>query len=700
MRKQLLLLKSLLVVAMLGVGTSAWADTNVLYGRAVTADAENGISAWNAETDIAEGAWTGSTFYAAVNTNGLVIYNQDSNHATTGTLSNASQGITNTSITAPQTNSTLTYDIVWDNGGTVGHNDNFQYLYIGNNIKFKAYAQAQKGEVVIGSNTITVPNACNNNNGNRQNDVWTIHMVVNTATNMVTELTIKGSTGTNKVNYTLDEAKSAGDATFTSLSLGWNRGNYRPASTTTLRSIKITEETSSETYADYTVHFVDNNGATVKEDAVRSGVVGSTVKASGEDKENYYTTDNKYVFLNDGNGVKVADGGTAEMTVTYTKYGKYAYTINAVDGSSNKLKELATGSYYANDAVSYAYPEYVNVDGTLYSKAAISSVYGSSFDLTSDNQVVNLTYSPTEYTGVVYYSEAEDISGMTADNGGQGSSRSSNCYGAYAASDVEFTTLTPGKYKIRGGFCGNSGTTFTIMAGEETVWTVTTNGSRSETSGDEFSIYATTALIIKAAGAGGNNSRLLDNIIVMKTGDATVSRTITSAKYATYCSPYALDFSGVSGLKAYIAVKNGSDIEFTQVSDVPANTGVLLKGDAGNYAIPVIAESTTDVDGNKFVGVTQETADVAAGIYVLLNGASGVGFYKTTEAFTVGANTAYLPATVANAARKFIAFDGGATAIKSVKSQQAGSDIYNLQGQRVKAAKRGLYIVNGKKVIK
>jgi hypothetical protein len=199
-----------------------------------------------------------------------------------------------------------------------------------------------------------------------------------------------------------------------------------------------------------------------------------------------------------------------------------------------------------------------------------------------------------------------------------------------------------------------------------------------------------------------NSNIDIDYVYIVKTSNnATVSRTISSAKYATYCSPYALDFSGVEGLKAYIAVKNGSDIEFTQVSDVPANTGVLLKGDAGDYAIPVIASSATNVDGNKFVGVTEETADVAAGIYVLLNGASGVGFYKTTEAFTVGANTAYLPASVANAARKFIAFDdNGVTAVKSVKSQQAGSDIYNLQGQRVKAAKRGLYIVNGKKVIK
>ena len=356
-------------------------------------------------------------------------------------------------------------------------------------------------------------------------------MVVNTATNMVTELTIQGSTGKTKVNYTLDDELSAGSATFTSLSLGWNRGNYRPASTTTLRSIKITEETSSDTYANYTVHFVDGDGATVKADEVRSGIVGSTVNASVEDQNTYYTSDYKYVYDNDGSGVEVTDGGSAELTVTYNKLGKYAYTINAVDGTSKILTELATGTYYANDPVSYAYPEYVNVNGTLYTKAATSSVYGSSFDLTSDNQVVNLTYSASDYTDVVYYSEAEDISGMTADNGGQGYSRSSNRYGAYAASDVEFVTLPAGRYKIIGGYCGNTGVTFTVKAGETTVWSAETTGSRAEAEGENFTVDGSTALVIKAAGTGGDNSKLLDNIIIQKI--STTNEVIGTADYTT-----------------------------------------------------------------------------------------------------------------------------------------------------------------------
>ncbi|MBQ8487319.1 MAG: hypothetical protein IJ533_06695, partial [Prevotella sp.] len=95
--------------------------------------------------------------------------------------------------------------------------------------------------------------------------------------------------------------------------------------------------------------------------------------------------------------------------------------------------------------------------------------------------------------------------------------------------------------------------------------------------------------------------------------------------------------------------------------------------------------------------VTAETADVAAGIYVLMDETNGVGFYKTTSAFTVGANTAYLPADIAGA-RAFYGF-GDATAISAVKTVKADGEVYNLNGQRVAAPQKGLYIVNGKKVI-
>ena len=63
---------------------------------------------------------------------------------------------------------------------------------------------------------------------------------------------------------------------------------------------------------------------------------------------------------------------------------------------------------------------------------------------------------------------------------------------------------------------------------------------------------------------------------------------------ATLYTTSALDFSGVNGLTAYTAKRNGSTVTLTQVDNVPANTGVVLMGESNTYRIPRIASSTTD----------------------------------------------------------------------------------------------------------
>jgi len=181
-------------------------------------------------------------------------------------------------------------------------------------------------------------------------------------------------------------------------------------------------------------------------------------------------------------------------------------------------------------------------------------------------------------------------------------------------------------------------------------------------------------------------------------GPESVDKTISDAGYATYCSPYPLDFSATQGLTAYIAKIENNVVTFSAIKKAPANTGLLLKGE-GKYTINTTTETTDDVTGNKLVGVTK-AQEVAAGSFVLLKGTEGVGFYKTKNAFTVGANTAYLPADVAGA-RTFIGFGADeATGIEGVAAEKADNgEIYNLQGQRVMKAQKGLYIINGKKVL-
>ena len=194
-----------------------------------------------------------------------------------------------------------------------------------------------------------------------------------------------------------------------------------------------------------------------------------------------------------------------------------------------------------------------------------------------------------------------------------------------------------------------------------------------------------------------SNNLYINNVVV--TYPATyITKTISSAGYATLYSKYPLDFTG-SGLTAYIATISGTAVSFSEVTSIPAKTGVLLKGDAGEKTITV-AVSNTDVSENKFEGVLEDT-EIESGIFVLMNDSRGLGFYKTKNAFTVGANTAYLPADVVAEGRSFIGIDETPTGVEAISSKQtAAGTYYNLNGQRVTMPTKGLYIVNGKKVMK
>lgn len=117
--------------------------------------------------------------------------------------------------------------------------------------------------------------------------------------------------------------------------------------------------------------------------------------------------------------------------------------------------------------------------------------------------------------------------------------------------------------------------------------------------------------------------------------------------------------------------------------------------------------------GNKLVANTDgtKTAGKDADFYVLgiVNAASKtVGMMPIAAAGTVGKNKAYLPASEvsATAAAKGlkIVIAGQPTAVEGVQANEPATNgnaaIYNLAGQRVNAAAKGIYIINGHKYIK
>ena len=179
----------------------------------------------------------------------------------------------------------------------------------------------------------------------------------------------------------------------------------------------------------------------------------------------------------------------------------------------------------------------------------------------------------------------------------------------------------------------------------------------------------------------------------------SVPVSISAAGWATYSSNYPLDFTGVTVLTAYTASKKGSAVKFNKVTGkVPANTGLLVRGETAN--VPVCA-SADPVD-NLLVGVTAETVKTAGTVFVLMKGSKGIGFYKNTNDFTLRANSAYLPAEAVPTtdARAFIALDDETTGIADVKAVKEDAEgMFDLQGRKIARPTKGLYIVNGKKVV-
>lgn len=227
---------------------------------------------------------------------------------------------------------------------------------------------------------------------------------------------------------------------------------------------------------------------------------------------------------------------------------------------------------------------------------------------------------------------------------------------------------------------------FAVFRGSSIYWATYSQPKYNNSSGEEVVLYRKTAVPV----------------------------TIGVAKYASFCSTCPLDFSS-TGITVYKAKGNGQTVVLTPITDgiVPARQGVVLYcKSATSVNVPVTAETgSTNWTDNELVGITERTLVSATGAdgrtnYILSNETSGVGFYLAAAgngAF-LGANRAYL-STTAPATAPFLAFEEAETTSISeelrVNSEQFATApvCYDFSGRRVEKPTKGIYIVNGKKVL-
>lgn len=198
---------------------------------------------------------------------------------------------------------------------------------------------------------------------------------------------------------------------------------------------------------------------------------------------------------------------------------------------------------------------------------------------------------------------------------------------------------------------------------------------------------------------------------------------ISDAGYSTYFTNVAFEAPADVEVGIVTGVEgNALTIDWTKYSagkTVPANTGVLVKGNKGDYPYVIVNSSAQTPANNLLKGsvAAEQTAGTNCKFYKLSmdNSSKNLGFYWGAEngaAFENAANKAYLavPNAVAANLFGFVIEGDGTTGIESVEQAQKLVDVYTIDGmlvqkqvkanQALNGLRKGIYIVNGKKVIK
>ena len=192
---------------------------------------------------------------------------------------------------------------------------------------------------------------------------------------------------------------------------------------------------------------------------------------------------------------------------------------------------------------------------------------------------------------------------------------------------------------------------------------------------------------------------------------------LTTAGYATYYNSKA--FVLPPSLEAAVITNAAGghltySWDYAATDEVPAGTGVVIRGDAGSY-VPVLGTTTATVSYNLLRGSDDDALTTGGDKYYRLSldsnlAPESIGFYygeADGKAFTNGAHKAYLALTNSQA-QNVKAFrldgtfdDGGVTGINDVVTgENTHNDaVYTLQGVRINKPVQGINIINHKKVI-
>lgn len=258
------------------------------------------------------------------------------------------------------------------------------------------------------------------------------------------------------------------------------------------------------------------------------------------------------------------------------------------------------------------------------------------------------------------------------------------------------------------GFSGKNLTT------SESDWTVDNTNSTWNTGANRTILYRESANGFKNYATSNVNSSDYSGYTTAYTFADGYTREVTGGNFGTICLPYdvaADDFCGVNFYQIAAKTMNGEKLKsvtLEEVTELVGGAAYLFQAD--EEATKLVAaysgseadeEIPADVSGTGLTG-TYAKQYIPKGMYMLKNGKL---YYVDAENYVYsGVNKAYIDLTdvpEAGANVKGIELFSGdlETGIQSVGDETTERVVYNLSGQRVQKPVRGVYVVNGQKIV-
>lgn len=398
------------------------------------------------------------------------------------------------------------------------------------------------------------------------------------------------------------------------------------------------------------------------------------------------------------NNVDRAIIGESNYTGDGTLVAKCDYTFTTTDG---EWKEITVPIEYVSDEA----PEMMNTiisGGDYWTRANMkegTTLYADDVQFVYYSRLASLTYNGDNYykedVDTYYIFDEYDASKLSYTLKGQSASANVT---KNAANSAFFDEVTITVSNVDNDIDGVSTHTYNVVFLKTGYFRLLDANGNYINDGTPYYYNKGQFLDYK----GGTWTNVADVDAVAFEAVESLPITISAAGYTAFYAPVAVEMP--VGVTAHTVTING---DWATLSDplevVPAYTGVVIAGPAGEYDLPIV-ETSEVVDDNVLLGTV--AADYIVGDAYVLSKPAGkeVGFYRATlnkldgTAFYLSSHKAYLPASAAQGSAFYGLRIGGTTGITEVETAPAEDVIYDLTGRRVtKIVAPGIYIVNGVK---